>query len=102
MIVIAQTIARISIRKIIALLIACVSFFAAAIILFITSFFQKIALRQSKEKEYDQKLSKEAKQKFETICKMEHRSELDQIALIIENYIDAYSKEKKINWDEYI
>lgn len=54
------------------------------------------------KKAYDRKVSKEYRKKLKSICKMEHRPISEQVGLIIEMYVDAYTEKNKINWDEIL
>lgn len=40
--------------------------------------------------------------KFKKICKWEFRDETRMVHLVIKEFIDKYTQEHKINWDEYI
>ena len=40
--------------------------------------------------------------KFKKICKWEFRDETRMIHLVIKEFIDKYTQEHKIDWDEYI
>lgn len=51
---------------------------------------------------YNHKVSKESKNKLRVISKMERRPIAEQVGLIIDMYIDAYSEKHNINWDEYL
>lgn len=51
---------------------------------------------------FKNKLSKDSKRKLKHICKMERRPVTEQVSLIIDMFIDAYTEKHKINWDEYL
>jgi len=48
------------------------------------------------------KIDKEKQRKLKHIAKMEHRSIKEQIGLIIEMFIEAYTEKNNISWDEYL
>ena len=51
---------------------------------------------------YKGKLPKQTIKKFKKICKWEYRNPIDQQKLIIDEYINKYTKEHKIDWEEHL
>ena len=48
------------------------------------------------------RLSPQTRRKLKIICKIERRPYEEQIKLIIDMFIDAYTEKHKINWDEHL